>query len=161
MNMSHRDHVKNVVEPAAGVSPVAQSRSPVTLPLPRVEADDPVGNVVFSVLNVAVLRIAGTDPDARRGEPEGIHRLRTTTRRLRSELRALEDLVDERFREQLEGELKWLAGCLGEVRDLDILQTRLRKTRRSTGQRRIDGSRAGSHFRGPRCSQGARRPVTD
>ena len=97
----------------------------------------PSGDVVFSVLRVAVLRIAGTDSDARRGDPEGIHRLRTTTRRLRSELRSLENLVDGRWREQLEGELKWLAGRLGEVRDLDILLARLKK---GAGEQDHDGS---------------------
>jgi CHAD domain-containing protein len=97
------------------------------LALPAVNADDPVGDLVFSVLRVAFLRIAGTDADARRGGPEGIHRLRTTTRRLRSELQSLEDLVDGRWREHLEAELKWLAGRLGEVRDLDILLARLKK----------------------------------
>jgi CHAD domain-containing protein len=120
LNMSHRDRAESIVDPPKLIAPV-------TLTLPRVEADDPVGDVVFSVLSVAVLRIAGTDPDARRGDPEGVHRLRTTTRRLRSELRALESLLDGRFREHLEEELKWLAGCLGGVRDLDILQTRLKK----------------------------------
>jgi CHAD domain-containing protein len=89
--------------------------------------DDPVCDVIFSVLRVAMLRIAGTDPDARRGDAEGIHRLRTTTRRLRSELRSLEQLVDDRWSQQLEGELKWLAGRLGAVRDLDILLARLKK----------------------------------
>ena len=112
-------------------------QSPVTLALRRVDADDPVGEVVFSVLNVALLRISGTDGDARRGDPEGIHRLRTTTRRLRSELRSLENVVDGRFREQLEAELKWLAGCLGAVRDLDILLARLKK---AAGDQAPDGS---------------------
>lgn len=124
--MSHRERAKSASESVSGDA-VTQSGSPVTIALPRVDADDPVGDVVFAVLNVAILRIAGTDSEARRGEPDGIHRLRTTTRRLRSELRALEDLIDERFRQQLERELKWLAGCLGDVRDLDILQARLRK----------------------------------
>jgi CHAD domain-containing protein len=126
MIMSHRKQVECVAEPV-GRHSGSEIRPLVTLALPRVNADDPVGDVVFSVLKVAMLRIAGTDPDARRGDPEGIHRLRTTTRRLRSELRSLENLVDARFRGQLEGELKWLAGCLGAVRDLDILQTRLKK----------------------------------
>jgi CHAD domain-containing protein len=99
----------------------------MTLALPRVNPDDSVGDVVFSALRVAVLRIAGTDADARRGDPEGIHRLRTTTRRLRSELLSLENLIDGRWPEQLETELKWLAGRLGEVRDLDILLARLKK----------------------------------
>ena len=110
-----------------GRDPGSKDRPPVTLAIPRVDADDPVGGVVLSVLNVAALRIAGTDADARRGDPEGIHRLRTTTRRLRSELRSLENVIDRRFREQLEGELKWLAGCLGAVRDLDILLARFKK----------------------------------
>jgi CHAD domain-containing protein len=133
--MSHRERVECAVEPA-GRDPGSELRPPVTLALQRVNADDPVGDVVCSVLNVAVLRIVGTDPDARRGDPEGIHRLRTTTRRLRSELRSLENLVDSRYREQLEGELKWLAGCLGAVRDLDILLARLKK---AAGEHDDDG----------------------
>ncbi len=126
MIMSHRDRVECIADQVGqGLEP--ELRRPVTLALPAVDADDPVGHVVFSVLRVAVLRIAGTDADARRGGAEGIHRLRTTTRRLRSELRSLENLVDGRWREQLEAELKWLAGRLGEVRDLDILLARLKK----------------------------------
>jgi CHAD domain-containing protein len=76
---------------------------------------------------VAALRIAGTEDEARRGDPGGIHRLRTTTRRLRSELRSLENLVEGRWRDQIEGELKWLAERLGAVRDIDILLARLKK----------------------------------
>lgn len=138
MIMSHRDRVQRA-EDRTGRDPGSNVRPPVTLALPRVDADDPVGEVVLSVLNVAVLRIAGTDSDARRGEAEGIHRLRTTTRRLRSELRSLENVIDGRFREQLEAELKWLAGCLGAVRDLDILLARLKK---SSGVLDNDGSHA-------------------
>ncbi len=40
---------------------------------------------------------------------------------------SLENLVDGRWREQLEAELKWLARRLGEVRDVDILLARLEK----------------------------------
>jgi CHAD domain-containing protein len=127
--MSHRDRVECVADPV-GHDTAPELRRPVTLALPRVDADDPVADVVFSVLRVAVLRIAGTDADARRGGAEGIHRLRTTTRRLRSELRSLENLVDERWREQIEAELKWLAGRLGQVRDVDILLARLKKEAR-------------------------------
>jgi CHAD domain-containing protein len=91
-----------------------------------VRPDDPVGRVVFLALRVALLRIGGSDADARRADPAGIHRLRTTTRRLRSELRSLDDLVDQSWRDQVDGELKWLAARLGEVRDLDILLARLK-----------------------------------
>jgi len=73
------------------------------------------------------LRIAASDAEAKRGEAEGIHRLRTTTRRLRSELHSLDNLIDRRWRGQIEEELSWLAGRLGEVRDLDVLLARLKK----------------------------------
>ena len=79
-------------------------------------------------LRTALSRIATHEPEAQRGEPEGVHRLRSATRRLRSELRALRELVDSQWQEQLEIELKWLAGLLGAVRDLDILRARLRES---------------------------------
>ena len=88
---------------------------------------DPAGDAVVHTLRTALSRIGTHEPEARRGEPEGVHRLRSASRRLRSELRALEDLVVPQWQEQLEVELKWLAGLLGDVRDLDILLARLRE----------------------------------
>jgi len=92
-----------------------------------VKPDDAVGQAVKAALAGAVARIGECDPAARRGDSEGIHRLRTSTRRLRSELRAFEDLVERNWRDPLEQELKWLADLLGDVRDLDVLLARLRK----------------------------------
>jgi CHAD domain-containing protein len=100
---------------------------PLLLAFPRVRPDDPAGHVILAALRGAVSRIAARDPDARRGDAEGIHGLRTATRRLRSELDALEGLVDRHWHDPIEGELKWLAGLLGGVRDLDVLTTRLHK----------------------------------
>ena len=63
-----------------------------------------------------------------RGEAEGIHRLRTSTRRLRSELRAFQRHGRSRTGSRsIEGELKWFTGLLGEVRDVDVLSRRLEK----------------------------------
>ncbi len=92
-----------------------------------VQPGDPAGHAVVSALRGAVARIAATDQAARHGDVEGIHRLRTSTRRLRSELRAFRDLVDPEWREELDGELRWLADLLGGVRDLDVQIARLRK----------------------------------
>ncbi len=85
-----------------------ESLPDLVLRLPRVKPRDHASNAVLSALCGAVSRIASSDLEARQGEPEGIHRLRTSTRRLRSELRAFRGLVDPRWREPLEGELKWL-----------------------------------------------------
>ncbi len=85
-----------------------------------------MGHAVLVSLETALSRIRAIEPEVRQGDSEGIHRLRTTTRRLRSELRAFHDLVDPHRVEGLEGELKWLAGLLGDVRDVDVLSERLR-----------------------------------
>jgi CHAD domain-containing protein len=95
------------------------------LALPRVKPGDPAGDAVLSALKGAMSRIEAVEAEARRGDSEGIHRLRTTTRRLRSELRAFRDFVDLSWLEPIITDLKWLAGLLGEVRDPDVLSARL------------------------------------
>ena len=102
------------------------------LALPRIRPDDPAGQVVSSTIRQAISRIAATEAQVRHGEAEGVHRLRTTTRRLRSELRALERFIELHWREHLEEELKWLARRLGDVRDMDILLARLKKAAAKT-----------------------------
>src|SRR5262245_9064819 len=88
-----------------------------TVEVPRIRPRDPVAQAVLVARETALSRIRNTEADARRGDVEGIHRLRTTTRRLRSELRAFRSVVDPEWIGPLEGELKWLAGLLGNVRD--------------------------------------------
>ena len=105
--------------------------APPAVKPPRVKPGEPSAKLIRSALIAALLRVQAADPEARRGEVEGIHRLRTSTRRLRSELRTVRDLIDQASREQLEGELKWLADTLGSVRDLDILRDRLHAAARS------------------------------
>ncbi len=59
-------------------------------------------------------------------DPEGTHQARVGIRRLRSDLRTARSLLDLDVVEPLRGELQWLMGHLGEVRDLDVLLGRLR-----------------------------------
>jgi CHAD domain-containing protein len=108
-------------------APLLQARRPKLVLERKVGPEEPVGRAVKAAFEGAVQRISDCDPDARRGDSEGIHRLRTSTRRLRSELRAFRDLVDPKWRAPLEKELKWLADLLGAVRDLDVLRARLQK----------------------------------
>ncbi|HZW29365.1 MAG TPA: CHAD domain-containing protein [Isosphaeraceae bacterium] len=95
--------------------------------LARIKPDDPAARAVCAALATARSRMQESEASARAGDSEGIHRLRTATRRLRSELRALGELVDPQWLEPLESELKWLAGVLGAARDVDVLSQRLRK----------------------------------
>ena len=95
--------------------------------LPQVKPGDPAEQALQACLELALLRIQSTEAEAMRGEHEGIHLLRTTTRRLRSELRAFRVMAETNWIEDLERELKWFAGTLGKVRDIDVLTMRLKK----------------------------------
>lgn len=75
-----------------------------------------------------VRRIIAHDAPTRLGEIEGVHQMRVGARRLRSDLRTFSTLVETQWAERLSDELAWLADLLGEVRDLDVLQGRLRDT---------------------------------
>jgi CHAD domain-containing protein len=96
------------------------------LAIPRIKRSDPASLVIRSALTAAAARIQANEPAIRQGVAEGVHRLRTATRRLRGELRAFHRLLDPDWRKSIEIELKWLAAELGAVRELDVLAERLR-----------------------------------
>ena len=60
---------------------------------------------------------AGTRLDL---DPEYLHDLRVATRRLRAALRLFGAMLGARRAEALRGELRWIGGLLGVVRDLDV-----------------------------------------
>jgi CHAD domain-containing protein len=59
-------------------------------------------------------------------DPEDVHQARVGTRRMRSDLRTFEPILEEGWVEPLREELRWLAALLGGVRDADVLTDRLR-----------------------------------
>ena len=62
------------------------------------------------------------DPGTRLGDdPEDLHQLRVSVRRLRALLRAARPLLVREWSEPLRAELAWLGGALGPTRDLDVL----------------------------------------
>jgi CHAD domain-containing protein len=103
------------------------------LALPRVGPDDPAAAAVQAALAEGLHRLRVHDPAAREGDPEGVHRLRTTTRRLRSALGLFAGLTDRAWADRVADDLKWLAGKLGDVRDLDVLTDRLAAAARDAG----------------------------
>jgi CHAD domain-containing protein len=52
-------------------------------------------------------------------DPEELHDMRVPTRRMRAAIKLYQNALPERAR-WFRGELKWVAGVLGEVRDLDV-----------------------------------------
>jgi CHAD domain-containing protein len=74
----------------------------------------------------ALRRLLSFDPHARLGEPEGVHQLRVSARRLRSVLRTFAPILHAEKTGPVIEDLRWLGQVLGDVRDLDVLDERLR-----------------------------------
>ncbi|WP_030175504.1 CYTH and CHAD domain-containing protein [Spirillospora albida] len=90
------------------------------------------GETVLAYLAAQVDAVHEQDPRARLGEEDAVHRMRVATRRIRSTLRSYKSVLETD--RALGEELKWLAGVLGEVRDLEVLRARF--------QERLDGAAA-------------------
>lgn len=66
----------------------------------------------------------GYELPALRDEPDAVHQMRVTTRRLRAILRRWEPVIATPVAE-LASELRWVAHALGDVRDLEVLRDRI------------------------------------
>jgi CHAD domain-containing protein len=64
-----------------------------------------------------LLRVDPADPQV-----EDVHQARVASRRLRSDLKTLRDVLDPVWNDHMRADLRWLGNLLGEVRDLDELR---------------------------------------
>jgi CHAD domain-containing protein len=85
-----------------------------------------VGELVAAYVAAQCEVLASNDVGMRTGEP-AIHKTRVAARRLRSTLRIFKEVFDAAPAEELDNELSWYADVLGQVRDRDILSSRLSK----------------------------------
>jgi CHAD domain-containing protein len=65
------------------------------------------------------------DPLVRADAPDAVHRMRVTTRRLRSAMSTFRPLLDRTVTDPLRHDLKWIAGTLGQARDAEVMRERL------------------------------------
>ncbi|WP_181799034.1 CYTH and CHAD domain-containing protein [Kitasatospora acidiphila] len=94
--------------------------APDTLAPPPVP-EDGIGEVVVRRLRQLFATLLALDPAVRDDRPDAVHRMRVTTRRLRSTLKAYRRFFDRRRSEHLAGELRWLGHLLGAARDHEVL----------------------------------------
>ena len=87
----------------------------------RLGPGSPSGEVVKSYLGEQAARLAALDTAVRRAEPDSIHQMRVTARRLRSTLQAFAVIWPSPATGHLKDELKWLGRVLGDARDLEVL----------------------------------------
>ncbi|MGC9495846.1 CHAD domain-containing protein [Streptomyces sp. WG7] len=83
------------------------------------------GAYVLAYLREQAGILVTLDPAVRRGQPDGVHKMRVTCRRLRSCLRSYRSVLDRRITDPLRAELRWLAGELGVERDQEVLRDRI------------------------------------
>ena len=89
--------------------------------------------LAISVLRKNAAAFAEQAPRSRAdGDVEPVHQTRVATRRMRAALRVFADVMSPGL-EGLDEELKWIAGQLGPVRDLDVQAQRLRDAATALG----------------------------
>jgi triphosphatase len=75
----------------------------------------------FQVIGRSILHhIAANEPAVMAGKPDGVHQMRIGVRRLRAAIWVFSKLLRSKQTETIKRDLKWLAGKLGPVRDLDV-----------------------------------------
>ena len=101
---------------ATGQSPEADSDLGPT----RIDASLFLGELAFAVLRRQFATMRAHEAGSRLGDdPEEVHDMRVATRRMRAAIKLFQDALPERAR-WVRDELKWAAGVLGDVRDLDV-----------------------------------------
>ena len=82
--------------------------------------DDPFIAFAHAVLRREAGGLAANKPQGEHPTPDEIHRLRVAARRLRVALRLFARMLPSRDTARFNAELRWFAGSLGDVRDLDV-----------------------------------------
>jgi CHAD domain-containing protein len=82
------------------------------------------GDVVVSAVRVEVERLRALDPQVRRGEPDAVHQMRVSARRLRALLRGFGRVLDRGRTRAVADELRWLGTELAAERDTEVMTER-------------------------------------
>jgi CHAD domain-containing protein len=107
------------------------------------------GAVVVDYLRQQAARLKGLDPLVRANEPDSVHQMRVTTRRLRSTLQSFGQVIPRSQTTELIAGLKWLGTVLGDARDAEVLASRLDRNLRATPPEQVLGpviARVQGHF---------------
>ena len=84
------------------------------------------GEVLWRHLDQQVTELLARDRAARRDEPDGVHKMRVATRRLRSAMATYRPVLQRSQTDPIRAELKWLGQQLGRARDAEVQLERLR-----------------------------------
>jgi CHAD domain-containing protein len=113
----HRAKLARTFGPRWPAPPEAWRRAP--------RKKGPVEAVAIAYVGDQIRTLLELDHGVRWEEPDAVHQMRSTTRRVRSGLATYKTLFTKSRVRDLQRELKWLAGMLGAVRDAEVLRTRI------------------------------------
>ena len=91
----------------------------------KVDSTAPAGAVLLAYLETQASKLKSYDPMVRNAEPDSVHQMRTTCRRLRSTLQAFRKFFSQPQSDELVEELRWLGNELGDARDAEVLRDHL------------------------------------
>lgn len=113
------------IAPSGSSSKLARALGRPTTGHPETAAGS-AGAACTAYLQMHVDQLLAADPAARAAQPDGVHRMRVATRRLRSALATCRPLLDRSETDPVRLELRWLGEQLGAVRDVQVQRDRLR-----------------------------------
>jgi CHAD domain-containing protein len=87
---------------------------------------DPISSVLLAYVRQQAETLLSVDPAVRDDEPDAVHQMRVSARRLRSVLASYKKLVDPGTVARLREDLQWLASAVGGTRDIEVMRERLR-----------------------------------
>ncbi|GLY91718.1 CYTH and CHAD domain-containing protein [Actinoallomurus iriomotensis] len=114
---------------SAAASKLARALEDDITPVRRPTATRTAGDVLLRYLGEQVEQLLAYDPRVRLAEndDDSVHKMRVAVRRTRSVLRTHRRLLDPVRIQTLDTELRWLAGALGDVRDLEVQNARFHR----------------------------------
>lgn len=98
--------------------------------LPSAPAAGPgstAGEVLLAYVSEEYAEMLRQEHRLRAGEPDSIHKMRVSTRRLRSVLASYRKLLPGEPAKRIRAELKWLAQLLGAARDAQVMRHRMQE----------------------------------
>src|SRR5262245_44021824 len=101
-------------------TPLLRSGEPRGAAAPGFSPADPFIAFAHSVLRREAAGLVANKPQAEQPTPDEIHQLRVAARRLRVALRLFARMLPSKELAHFNTELRWFAGSLGDIRDLDV-----------------------------------------
>lgn len=104
---------------------VLGARAALPPPIPQPGRKPPASRVLHARLAEQVEAVLRNDVAIRRGDHDGVHKVRVACRRLRTALATFRPLVDREMTDPLRDELRWLGRELAMARDAVVVRNRM------------------------------------